>query len=102
MIPKIIHQVAPADKKRWSKEWFVCDESWNKIKGYKRKIWNDRDDIDNFIKKYDPYIFDLLNKFEIDNLTELHQSQHTNKPISRLHVTLSRIGTPFQDIIQYW
>lgn len=65
MIPKIIHQVAPEDKKRWSKEWFVCDESWKKVKGYERKIWNDREDIDNFIEKYDPYILDLLNKFPL-------------------------------------
>lgn len=65
MIPKIIHQVAPSDKKRWSKEWFKCDKSWKKIKGYKRKIWNDREDIDAFISKYDPYIFNVLNQFPI-------------------------------------
>jgi len=65
MIPKIIHQVAPSDKKRWSKEWFVCDKSWSKIKGYERRVWNDRDEIDSFIKKYDPYILELMSNFPI-------------------------------------
>lgn len=65
MTPKIIHHVAPEDRRRWSKEWFSCDESWKILKGYKRRIWNDREEIDNYIKKYDPEFFKVLDQFPV-------------------------------------
>jgi mannosyltransferase OCH1-like enzyme len=60
--PNIIHQVAPQDKNRWSKEWFRCDYSWDTIKGYKRNKWCDRDGINTYLKRYDKDFYEILNQ----------------------------------------
>ena len=60
--PNIIHQVAPQDKNRWSKEWFRCDYSWDTIKGYKRNKWCDREGINTYLMRYDKEFYEILNQ----------------------------------------
>src|SRR3990167_9308642 len=43
-IPKIIHQTAPSDTKRWPKTWFICQQSWKKhYPDFEYKMWSDED-----------------------------------------------------------
>eukprot|EP00930_Biecheleria_cincta_P061307 TRINITY_DN46884_c0_g1_i1.p1 TRINITY_DN46884_c0_g1~~TRINITY_DN46884_c0_g1_i1.p1 ORF type:complete len:337 (+),score=70.69 TRINITY_DN46884_c0_g1_i1:68-1012(+) len=43
-IPKIFHQLAPADKSHWPDAWFVCQESWKNVyPDWEYKLWNDQD-----------------------------------------------------------
>ena len=52
-IPKIIHQTAPKDKKKWPETWKICQKTWKKhfpSPEYKYMFWND-DDLDIFIKR---------------------------------------------------
>ncbi len=60
--PNIIHQVAPQDKSRWSKEWFRCDYSWDTIQGYQRNKWCDREGINNYLKNYDSDFYSVLDE----------------------------------------
>ena len=59
-IPKIIHQISPKDKSKWNECWFSCSESWKQYykeeDGYEYKMWNDEEDMEEFIKeKYNWY-----------------------------------------------
>jgi mannosyltransferase OCH1-like enzyme len=57
MIPKIIHQIAPKNRGKWHPVWNTCHSSW---KGdYTFILWNDSDEIDNFIKETFPERFDF-------------------------------------------
>ena len=50
MIPKIIHQTAPADKSKWHPIWEICQNSWKEnfpSPEYSYKFWND-DDLYNY------------------------------------------------------
>ena len=52
-IPKIIHKIAPADKSKWRDVWITSHNSWLKYykePEYKIMMWNDEEDINNFIK----------------------------------------------------
>jgi len=43
-IPKIFHQLAPADKTHWPDAWLVCQESWKNVySDWEYKLWNDED-----------------------------------------------------------
>jgi len=54
MIPKIIHQTAPANKEEWHPIWVLCNESVkNNFNGFSYFLWTD-EDIDNFIIKNFP------------------------------------------------
>jgi len=61
MIPKIIHQTAPADKTKWHKIWIMCQYTWKLcFPDWEYKFWSD-EDLDTFIKTeynwfYDTYI----------------------------------------------
>ncbi len=46
----IVHLIAPQDKSKWDIIWTRCLESWENH--YNVKIWNDNEDLDNFIKKH--------------------------------------------------
>ena len=51
MISKKIHHIAPEDKNTWHPFWHKCYDSWKKqFPDYKFILWNDKNDIDNFIK----------------------------------------------------
>ena len=42
-IPKIIHQLAPADKSKWHPVWTICSESWKNVypSNFQHIIWSD-------------------------------------------------------------
>lgn len=51
-IPKIIHQIAPANTEVWHPLWHKCHASWKEhFSDHEIKLWNDKEDIDNFIKE---------------------------------------------------
>ena len=61
-IPKIIHQIAPADKNKWHPFWKKCYDSWKQnFPNYEFILWNDLEDIDNFVKKHYPQYWNLYN-----------------------------------------
>ena len=50
-IPKIIHQIAPSDEKKWNPIWKPCQESWKRhFPDWEYRLWNDEEDLDIFIK----------------------------------------------------
>jgi hypothetical protein len=64
-IPKIIHQIAPADKSRWHPIWEKCYPTWQKhFPEFEHKMWNDGNDIDNFVRDYYPQYLEKYLKFE--------------------------------------
>ena len=68
MIPKIIHQTAPADKSKWHPIWEICQNSWKEnfpSPEYSYKFWND-DDLYNLIKTDFPDYLQLYNDFGRD------------------------------------
>lgn len=65
-IPKIIHQIAPADEGKWHPFWKKCQQSWkNNFSDYKYVLWNDKEDIDTFVKKNYPRFWNLYNAFPV-------------------------------------
>lgn len=66
MIPKIIHQIAPANKDSWHPFWKKCQESWKKqFPDFEYNLWNDQEDIDNFVKEYYPKYYSLYRSFPV-------------------------------------
>lgn len=64
MIPKIIHQIAPADKSKWHPVWHKCQQSWLKnFKDFEYKMWNDEEEIDHFVKANYQNYYDLYCDF---------------------------------------
>lgn len=65
-IPKIIHQIAPIDIKKWHPLWKECQETW-KLKfprpEYKYKLWNDEEDLENLIKNDFPFFLKIYKKY---------------------------------------
>jgi mannosyltransferase OCH1-like enzyme len=52
LIPKIIHQIAPKDETKWHPIWNECHESWKiQFPDFEHKLWNDQEDINNFVEK---------------------------------------------------
>lgn len=63
MIPKIIHQLAPANKNKWHPIWESCSESWRKqFSGFTFMYWND-EDLLSFIEKEYPQFLETYNLF---------------------------------------
>jgi len=49
-IPKIIHQTAPRDKKKWHEKWFNCQKTWKKnFPDFEYILWTD-EDLEEFIR----------------------------------------------------
>jgi hypothetical protein len=49
-LPKIIHQLAPANQAVWPEAWFLCQERWKSVyQDWKYMLWND-EDVDNLVK----------------------------------------------------
>jgi hypothetical protein len=66
MIPQIIHQIAPKNKDSWHPFWERCQESWTKqFSNFEYKLWNDKEDIDNFVKQYYPKYYNLYMSFPV-------------------------------------
>jgi len=63
MIPKIIHQLAPADKNKWNPLWEKCSESWREnFPGFTFMHWND-EHLYEFIEKEYPQFIDVYKQF---------------------------------------
>lgn len=63
-IPKIIHHIAPEDKSKWHPIWKRCYPSWEKhFPEFEHKLWNDQNDIDNFVRDYYPQYYDMYMEF---------------------------------------
>lgn len=66
-IPKIIHHIAPADKSKWHIFWHKCYESWKQhFPNYQFMLWNDKDDLSNFVREHYPKHWNLFNSFPVD------------------------------------
>lgn len=66
MIPKIVHQMAPDDKVKWGHLWFACQESWKKnFSDFEYVLWNDKEDIDNFVKEKYPEYYEAFNSCKV-------------------------------------
>lgn len=66
MIPKIIHQIAPSNQDSWHPFWKKCQESWlSNFPDFEYKLWNDQEDIDNFIKQHYPKYYGLYRSFPV-------------------------------------
>ena len=63
-IPKIIHQLAPADKSKWHPVWTICSESWKNVypSNFQHIIWSDENANDIVVDKASPPIFINLAK----------------------------------------
>jgi hypothetical protein len=65
LIPKIIHQTAPAKKDEWHPLWEKCQKSWLEIfSEFEYKFWND-EDIDRLIREEYPEFWDTYQEFPV-------------------------------------
>ncbi len=65
MIPKIIHQTAPQDRRNWHPIWKFCQESWKQQypkEDFTHIFWNDGDN-DKFIRTEFPEYYQLYQDF---------------------------------------
>jgi len=58
LIPKILHQLAPANQSQWPYAWSVCQQSWKRnYPDWEYRLWND-DDALNLVKtKYPEHLW---------------------------------------------
>jgi len=64
-IPKIIHQTAPKDKRKWNPVWKTCQETWQTYfpsPEYEYVIWYD-EDLDNLIKVDFPWFYEIYKSY---------------------------------------
>lgn len=65
-IPKIIHFIAPKDRSRWHPIWERCYPSWSKhFLDFEIKLWNDEEDITNFIYEKYPQHYNMFMEFPL-------------------------------------
>ena len=63
MIPKIIHQTAPADEKNWHPIWKECQQSWrDNFPDFEYIFWTD-DDLKNLVQNNYPEFLELYDNF---------------------------------------
>jgi len=63
-IPRIIHHIAPKDQSRWHPIWNQCHSTWQKhFPDFKHIMWNDHDDINEFIKENYPQYYEMFMEF---------------------------------------
>jgi len=63
-VPKIIHQTAMSDKKKWHPIWEHCQNSWKeKFPNYEYKFWSD-EDIDNLIATKYPWFLKTFRGYD--------------------------------------
>jgi mannosyltransferase OCH1-like enzyme len=65
-IPKIIHQTAPSDKKKWNNIWIECQKTWFlkfPSPEYKYMMWND-EDLENLIKIDFPWFYQIYISYD--------------------------------------
>ncbi len=63
-IPKIIHHIAPTDQSRWHPIWNKCYPTWkNHFPEFEHKLWNDQNDINDFVNQHYPQYYDMFMEF---------------------------------------
>ena len=64
MIPKIIHQIAPADKSRWHPIWTRCQPSWKEhFPEFDHRLWEDQTQINEFVRDNYPQYYQMFMEF---------------------------------------
>jgi len=66
IIPKIIHQTAPADKSKWHEIWRKCQKKWKELfpaPKYEYKMWTD-EDLDGLMKNDFPEYYDMYKGYD--------------------------------------
>lgn len=64
MIPKIIHQTAPADETKWPFLWKICQKTWQeKFPDWQYMFWND-DDLEKFIREEYPWFYETYMSYD--------------------------------------
>ena len=59
-IPKIIHQLAPADESKWNSGWKDCQKTWKNLHpDFEYKLWTD-EEIFDFMKKEDADFYESV------------------------------------------
>ena len=62
-IPKLLHQLAPANKDNWHPLWHHCRQSWlDNYKNYNYVLWND-EDIELLVKTYYSPFYETYKQF---------------------------------------
>lgn len=65
-IPKIIHQIAPADKSKWHPIWEECQKTillQFPQPEYEYRMWNDEEDLENLIKNDFPFFLEIFKEY---------------------------------------
>lgn len=66
MIPKIIHQMAPANPNKWNYFWHECHKSWKDTHpDFEHMMWTD-EKVFELVEQCYPQHYDLFMKFEHD------------------------------------
>ncbi len=76
-IPKIIHQTAPRDQKKWRPEWEPCQKSWKTNfpePEYVHWMWYD-EDLDNFIKNDYPWFYNTYKSYD-ENIKRIDMARY--------------------------
>lgn len=64
-VPKIIHQIAPADTSKWPAIWFKCQRSWrDNFPDYEYRMWTDDDDIDELVRTKYPRYYEMFKGYD--------------------------------------
>lgn len=63
MIPKIVHQTAPADRTKWPPTWARCQQTvFDAFRGFEYRMWTD-DDIDMLARTSFPWFYPVFADF---------------------------------------
>lgn len=64
-IPKIIHQTAPADERKWPALWKRCQETWKRLHpDFQYIMWTD-EDLDDFVRSKYPDFYPLWQGYNL-------------------------------------
>jgi len=77
-IPKIIHQTAPKNKRKWHPIWNKCQKTWLKffpIPEYKHIMWHDKD-LDSFVKNEFPFFYNNTYKNYDKNIKKIDSARY--------------------------
>jgi len=67
VLPKIIHQTAPRDRRRWPREWSRCQETVQRaFPSFKYHLWTD-EDLDELVQQHYPWFYSFFQAYP-DNI----------------------------------
>ena len=59
-IPKIIHQTAPSDKRKWKPEWFSCQQTvFRNFSDCRYVLWTD-EDLERMVRQHFPWFYPVF------------------------------------------